>query len=148
MPSRIIIKIIVSAAILFFVAWYVFFRAYSFNGNKIEKISIKGHDFNVEIVSSPDKLQKGLGEREKMCKLCGMLFVFQKEGNHSFWMKGMRFPLDIIWLKDGKVVYIEKNVSEKSQDILSADSAADSVLELNAGISDEIGINEGDKIEI
>ena len=40
-----------------------------------------------------------------------MLFVFGNEAKHTFWMKDMKFPIDIIWLNsDGKVVHIEKNL--------------------------------------
>jgi uncharacterized membrane protein (UPF0127 family) len=40
-----------------------------------------------------------------------MLFVFQQSARHSFWMKDMKFPIDIIWLdSDEKVVYIKENM--------------------------------------
>ena len=57
----------------------------------------------------------------------------------------MRFPLDIIWILDGKIVHIEKNVSEKFSGTLSPQVDADSVLEINAGIVDKIGIKISDK---
>ena len=42
-----------------------------------------------------------------------MLFRFSQAEKYSFWMKDMRFPLDIIWIKNREVVHIEKNISEK-----------------------------------
>jgi len=56
-----------------------------------------------------DPIGLGLGENE------GMLFVFDKEGYYSFWMKDMNFPIDIAWLdKNKKIIYIEKNVSPQT----------------------------------
>ena len=40
-----------------------------------------------------------------------MLFVFEDSAKYSFWMKDMKFLIDIIWLdNDGKVVHIEQNL--------------------------------------
>ena len=33
-----------------------------------------------------------------------MLFVFEEPGRHSFWMKNVRFPLDIIFLNENMEV--------------------------------------------
>ena len=60
-------------------------------------------------------------------------------------MKDMRFPLDIIWIKNGEVVYVEKNVSEKFSGTLSPQAEADSVLEINAGNADKLSIKVGNK---
>jgi len=59
----------------------------------------------------------------------------------------MRFPLDILWILDGKIVYLEKNVSEKFAGILSPPIVADQVLEINAGIADKLGVKAGDEIK-
>lgn len=148
------LKIMVKKIIFIFFAlflviiagWYIPNRIFSVYGNKITRLTAGSRVFYVEIVSSEKKLQKGLGDRKKMCDYCGMLFKFKEQGRYSFWMKDMRFPLDIIWLKDGEVVYLEKNVSEKSSKTIFPNADADSVLEINAGISDEIGLKKGDKI--
>ena len=64
---------------------------------------------------------------------------------YSFWMKDMRFPLDIIWIKNGEVVHVEKNVLENFSGILSPQVDADSVLEINAGNVDKLDIKIGDR---
>jgi uncharacterized membrane protein (UPF0127 family) len=49
--------------------------------------------------------------REKLEDKRGMLFIFPAEGQHGFWMKNMRFPLDIIWInREGNIVDIKENV--------------------------------------
>lgn len=65
----------------------------------------------------------------------GMLFVFNAPDTVCFWMKDMRFSLDIIWLDAQKeVVHIEKNVSpETFPKTYCPDKPAQYVIELNAG---------------
>jgi uncharacterized membrane protein (UPF0127 family) len=75
-----------------------------------------------------------------------MLFEFSQSGRYSFWMNDMRFPLDIIWIANGKIAHIEKNVSEKFAGTLIPLSDADRVLEINSGIADKLGVKVGDMI--
>src|SRR5687767_6021997 len=37
----------------------------------------------------------------------GMLFVFDDQDVRNFWMNGMRYHLDVLWIKDGKIVKID-----------------------------------------
>lgn len=79
----------------------------------------------------------------------GMLFVFENEGEHPFWMKNTLILLDIIWLnKDKEVVFISKNTKLCAADfcpIINPNKKAQYILELNAGMADKIGLNVGDK---
>jgi uncharacterized protein len=113
-------------------------------------ISINGNSFNVEIASTKIEKAMGLMNREKLGEEEGMLFVYQKEGIYSFWMKNMRFPIDIIWIDKGKrIVGIEKNAPpclkencprhKPSREIMY-------VLELNSGTTEKLEIKKGDKI--
>ena len=115
------------------------------HGNKIEIVKIGNEKFYSEVVLSDTKMKKGLGGRNKLCDSCAMLFKFPQVGKYSFWMKDMRFPLDIIWIKDGTVVHIEKNISENFSETLSPQVDTDSVLEINAGNVDKFNIKIGDK---
>jgi uncharacterized protein len=139
------ISIIVAAAV-FFVVWYLSTYEFSLYDNKIESVIIGNSEFRAEVVSGGWKMQKGLGKRNDLCDVCGMLFKFPQAGKYSFWMKDMRFPLDIVWIKNGEVVHIEKNVSENFSGILSPQVYANSVLEINAGNADRIGIRIGDQV--
>ena len=118
--------------------------------NKVQLISIRDQQFKTEIVDTPSKMALGLGERDVLCEQCAMLFVFPEKKIYPFWMKGMRFPLDIIWWDsgDGRIVHIEKKIAPDSQAILTPGGEADRVLEINAGLSDKYSIQEGDKIYI
>jgi len=71
----------------------------------IKEVQIKGVAFEVELAITPQERAKGLSGRKELCDHCGMLFVFDKQGYHSFWMKDTLIPLDIIWLdEDWQVV--------------------------------------------
>jgi uncharacterized protein len=82
-----------------------------------------------------------------------MLFVFDKADYYSFWMKNMKFPIDIIFIRGDKIVSISKNaVAPKSADaslpIYKPEAPVDKVLEINSGLSDKHNIKKGDKVEI
>jgi uncharacterized protein len=128
--------------------WHITAHVYSLNGNRIKTVNIGNQVFYAETVSNPEKMQKGLGKRNELCQSCAMLFQFSQPGKRSFWMKDMRFPLDIIWASNGKIVHIEKNVSEDFSGIFSPQVLADQVLEINAGLSDKLGIEIGDNVQL
>ena len=66
-----------------------------------------------------------------------MLFVFKRSGRHGFWMKDMNFPIDILWLRNGRVVYVAENVPPPSSGEtpvpITPAKSANLVLELEAG---------------
>ena len=110
---------------------------------KIEKSS-----FMVEVVTSPAAREQGLSGRKSLCQGCGMLFVFEKEGRYPFWMKGMEFDLDMIWIKNGRIVFIERNVNHAGgeKNVIDPGVLAEAVLELPAGESARSGIKIGSEV--
>ena len=66
---------------------------------------------DVEIVKTPEAMARGLSGRDKLGDHQGMLFVFDADGRHSFWMKDMKFALDILWLdQDGRIVDMRQDL--------------------------------------
>jgi len=116
-----------------------------FQGNRSEAV-INEQKFKLEVVSNDKERVRGLGGRNNICDSCGMLFQFPTPGKYSFWMKDMKFPLDIIWISGNKIIYIAKNVSPDYQGTINPPDLADKVLELNGGKCDKDGIKEGDII--
>lgn len=54
---------------------------------------------------------KGLSVKDYLKENEGMLFVYKQPTRQGFWMKDMKFPIDIIWLdSNGTVVHIEYNL--------------------------------------
>jgi uncharacterized membrane protein (UPF0127 family) len=71
-----------------------------------------------------------------------MLFVFPLSGTRCFWMSGMRFALDIIWLSPSdKVVAVHRDLLPKDPSVYCA--VAQDVVELDAGQAHESGIDVG-----
>ena len=61
-------------------------------------VDIDRERITVEIAGTPGERQRGLMFREGICHDCGMLFVFDAEDFHSFWMKNTIIPLDMIFI--------------------------------------------------
>ncbi|MBP6979639.1 DUF192 domain-containing protein [Candidatus Curtissbacteria bacterium] len=104
---------------------------------------------NADVASDANSRAVGLGGRESLAKDAGMLFVFDSEAKHSFWMKNVKFPLDIIWLdKNKKVVHFVKNAQPDTGgalDIYTPPKKAYYVLEVNGGMIDEFGLTLDNK---
>lgn len=111
-------------------------------------VEIGGHKFQAEIVLDQKQQEKGLGGRAELCPDCAMLFSFPNGGIHSFWMKDMRFNLDIIWISDGQIVYIARNVPYNSPDVITPHVASNQVLEINGGLVDKYRFQVGDSVAI
>src|SRR3989338_3791933 len=119
---------------------------------KVEnKVCFKEECFNVEIMDSKEERANGLMFKENLDIDKGMLFVFEKEDKYDFWMKNMKFPIDIIWINEDKeIVYMHKNTPPCPENVcfsIVPDEKALYVLEINSGLADEIGLNIGDKFK-
>ncbi len=78
----------------------------------------------------------------------GMLFVFERIGNYSFWMKDMNFPIDILWINEEfEIVGIEKNLLPSTfPKSFGEKYLAMYVLEIPALYSEKNNIKVGDTI--
>jgi len=111
---------------------------------KSKTISINGQKFQVEISKTKKEREAGLSGRDDLCRNCGMVFVFPQKGRYGFWMKEMKFDLDIVWIRDNEIVYIAKNIPQDLKEIIIPEVKTNKVLELNAGTVDELNIKIGD----
>lgn len=108
----------------------------------------------VEIAKTDKEREKGLSDRKSLCQDCGMLFIFDQPGNYTFWMKGMNFDVDILWISGDQVVDITygakapaKEDSTAPKTVYQSRVPADKVLEVNSGWVEKNKIFVGDKIE-
>ena len=91
------------AVFLFFLA--VGGAAYFLSHQKLLPIiTINGTPINVVLAETPAERVRGLSGRETLPQNEGMLFLFENTDYHAFWMKNMRFPIDIIWMDDDRVI--------------------------------------------
>ncbi|MDP3901511.1 MAG: DUF192 domain-containing protein [bacterium] len=117
----------------------------------VRLLTIVGHNFEVEIADTIASRTKGLSGREQLADNRGMYFIFDKPAIYSFWMKGMNFPLDIIWISDNRVVGFMKNAlpdDSDKPDIYTAPGLVDRVLEINAGLVERLDIRIGDVVDV
>lgn len=107
--------------------------------------------FQIEIVDNVLSQARGLSGRVSLDEDAGMLFVFSRPANRYFWMKDMQFPLDVLWIREGKVIGIERDVPHPGLNNgqttrFQSPEPADTVLEINAGQAAKKGIKVGDKV--
>jgi uncharacterized membrane protein (UPF0127 family) len=111
-------------------------------------------EIEAEVVYTPKERALGLGGRDSLAPDAGMLFVLPQEERASFWMKGMRIPLDFVWISG------ERGVSQVTADVrpppagtptsslklYKPDQPVRYTLELNAGAAERLGITVGDTV--
>lgn len=157
--------------IISFVAVFLFIGAVGYYGQKNSEsgnalggllkespktILVAGNPVEVQVVKTDISRAKGLGGKDTLLPGKGMLFVFDKKDvSPPFWMKDMNFAIDIIWINDGKVAQITKDIppptegsSNENLKLHLPDNPIDYVLEVSAGYSDEIGIKVGDTVDL
>ncbi len=111
-----------------------------------ETDSIKAN-FDIEIAETEYETQTGLMYRKSMKEDRGMLFIQPTESLQYFYMKNTEIPLDIIYINTGmKIVSFQKNAEPFNENTLPSNAPAKYVLEINAGLSDQLGLQVGDSI--
>ncbi|TRO65606.1 DUF192 domain-containing protein [Christiangramia sabulilitoris] len=101
---------------------------------------------DVELAETDYEHQTGLMYRDSMEDNQGMLFIYTSERNRSFYMKNTYIPLDIIYYDaDSSLVSIQKNATPRDETSLPSEDPAQYILEINGGLSDQWGIEKGDK---
>lgn len=103
---------------------------------------------NAETAQTPQERAQGLMHRRRLEADRGMLFIFEQEDRHTFWMRNMRFSLDFIWLdRDNRVVDIHTDIPPCREEIcpvIAPARPAARVLEVNAGSVERSGVRIGD----
>ena len=110
-----------------------------------------GKVITAELAITEDTRSRGLMFRKTLNEDQGMLFVFEEEGHHAFWMKNMTFSIDILWLdRQKRIVHIERRVPPCQEDPCPSyppQFPAIYVLELKAGTADVLNLQMFDQLE-
>ncbi|MCR4324683.1 MAG: DUF192 domain-containing protein [Candidatus Curtissbacteria bacterium] len=116
------------------------------------QVTIKTLSVNAKIAADEESRKNGLSKRDSLPLNEGLLFVFPEKGNFTFWMKDMKFAIDIIWLDENKrVVHIVHNAppepdsSDRELTKYSPPTPAVYVLEVNAGLANLNGVQIDDQ---
>ncbi len=108
--------------------------------------------YTVEVVDSDDKRALGLSGRESLLPEHGMLFLFDVKDTYAFWMKDMKFPIDIVWIDENIIADIYENVPVPLANVnlprYQAHKPVNKVLEVNAGEVKNHGFKIGDVVQI
>lgn len=111
-----------------------------------QKISVAGHELTVEVADTDETRSQGLSNREKLDDGKGMWFDFTNTNfrKPGFYMKDMLFSIDILWINNGKIIGVEKNIPlpEPNKDLIIyyPPSEITHVLEVPAGWVDRNSI--------
>jgi len=89
------------------------------------RVIVNGFELTADLAITDDQKTKGLAIKDDLKENESMLFVYEQPSRQGFWMKDMKFPIDIIWLdSNGTVVHIEHNL----QPCISILNAGSSIL--------------------
>ena len=115
------------------------------------QIAVGDQSLLVEVVNTPQSRAQGLSQREEI-GADGMLFVLDKKRVPSFWMKQMKFDLDLVWINQDRVIEVTRSVPAPDSQLQVEDlpryqpsQAAEMVLELTAGAFE---IQVGDQVRV
>ncbi len=125
------------------------FSTITYGEPKTHHLLINKNKFTVEIAKTPEERRKGLMFRESLADHHGMLFVFDQDKIHSFWMHNTLIPLDIIWIgANKKIVFIQENTKPFDDTPITPSQKARYVLEVPAGTVKKLHLAPNDKITL
>ncbi|MCB9809308.1 DUF192 domain-containing protein [Candidatus Nomurabacteria bacterium] len=95
-----------------------------------------GKELEVVLANTPPLRTRGLSYSTSLAPNLGMLFIFEYQGEHGFWMKDMKYPIDIFWFDThGALVFTQRNVSPDSFPKIFGDQIESQyILETNVGV--------------
>jgi uncharacterized protein len=118
------------------------------------EITVGGVPLTVELAYLPADTSLGLGYRDGLAPGTGMLFLFDGPAPRSFWMRGMQFCIDIIWIEHGVIQGAAESVCPEPPGTVNADLTSyrspvpvTYVLEVPAGWLDAYGLGAGTPVE-
>lgn len=111
-----------------------------------QEIIINENKLNAHFVTEPEDRARGLSIFDSLPEDEAMVFQFDKPGKYSFWMREMKFPIDILWLDEEKRVVSlkERAQPEDFPETYKPDDMALYVVEVNAGYVEKNNIAKGD----
>lgn len=111
------------------------------------EVTIRGATVHAELAATPEARAQGLSGRERLAADEAMLFLFEEPGRPGFWMPDMHFDLDLVWIRDGRIVDLTPFVSRREPDrVHRPRELADVVLEVLAGTATLHGWRPGDRV--
>lgn len=103
--------------------------------------------FQVEIANHSRSRSRGLMHRRELAADRGMLLWWPSARRVNIWMENTYIPLDILFI-DGqaRIAKITAAATPLSRELIPSEQAVQAVLEINAGLTQQLGIREGDRV--
>jgi uncharacterized protein len=124
----------------------------SCRSSDFKKVCLKGVCVDAEVADTDQQRSRGLMYRGGLGKNKAMLFIFDTPSIYSFWMKNMRFSLDIIWIgSDKRIAAVKTDFPPCKTEVCEAFTPsvpAQFVLEVPAGFVKKHGISIKDPVTI
>ena len=115
----------------------------------VAAISIKGHELEVELATTPNARICGLSNRVELPENHGMLFIYPTPGPRKFWMKDTHIPLSLAFLDDaGQILSIHHMTPMQTDERYRSLRPVRYALEINKGWFVDHGIGVGDMVEM
>ena len=109
--------------------------------------STQSSKFKLKVARTMTEKARGLMYVKNLPEDEGMLFIYDEEDVHNFWMKNTFIPLDMIFINSEKeVVGIIKNTTILSEETLSINKPSRYIIEVNAGVAEKNNIDVGSKV--
>lgn len=113
-----------------------------FKEKETRTITVGDKTYQAEVVTSALDQQIGLSKYQILDHNKGMLFTSKEKAQRIFWMKDMKFDIDIVWIADQKVIGVSRGYFKSPLKLIYSPGKVDTVLEVNP----ESGIKIGDKV--
>ena len=115
------------------------------------EVTIGIHRVQVEVADTPERRSRGLSGRASLAEGRGMIFPYARADRHGFWMYDMHFDIDIVWIRDDRIVDVTPRARHDPPGELPVyrpREPADLVLEVPAGTAERLGWKIGDEVSV
>jgi uncharacterized membrane protein (UPF0127 family) len=113
----------------------------------VVRVRVSGVPVTAEVAATEGSRARGLAGHRRLAAGAGMLFVFDRTGSHDFWMQGVDFPLDMIWIRGNRVAGVTRQAPPESQSgrrLFPSPGPVDRVLEVPGGWASREAVGAGD----
>lgn len=102
------------------------------------------NEITAEIARTPRQIETGMMWRTELGEMEGMLFVFPRPEQRSFWMKNCPLPMTCAYIApDGKILETRDMIPHETRGIFSKTASVQFVLEMNRDWFKDHGVAPG-----
>lgn len=113
----------------------------------IEASAYACHRFDIYLAVNNSQRARGLMHVRNLAATSGMLFIYERSDYLSMWMKNTFIPLDMVFARaDGSISSVVRNTEPRSLRSIVSIEPVKFVLELNAGITEKLFIDENSRL--